>query len=112
VATGITFLVGLFMLYRLHGRRPDPLVTAWSRFCAKLGRLGVTRHPSEGPVTFSRRAAAARPDLREGIERICELYVRLRYGAEATEAEKKTLLQTVAAFPTRDAAIRGAAAQR
>ena len=27
VATGITFLVGLFMPYRLHGRRPDPLQT-------------------------------------------------------------------------------------
>ena len=104
VATGITLLVGLFMLYRLHGQRPDPLVTAWSRFCAKLSRMGVTRHPSEGPITFSRRAVAARPELREGIEHISELYVRLRYSVEATEAEKKELLKTVAAFPSRDAA--------
>jgi hypothetical protein len=82
-AVVITLVVGALMLWRLRAQRPDPLVAAYGRFCAKLARRGLARRPSEGPVAFSRRAGAARPDLRERIDVISEMYIRLRYGPTA-----------------------------
>jgi transglutaminase-like putative cysteine protease len=97
-ALAITLAVGLLMLRRLRVRRPDPLAAAYARFCAKLARRGLVRHPSEGPVAFARRAAAARPDLQPGIAAISELYVRLRYGAHASTGEASVLQEKVKTF--------------
>ncbi len=99
LATAITFAVGLLMLYRLRAQQPDPLVRAYARFCAKLARHGVTRHPSEGPVAFSRRAGAMLPALRDPIEQISADYVRLRYGSTSTDAGAKDLITKIRAFP-------------
>jgi hypothetical protein len=40
------------------------------------------RHPSEGPVDFARRVAAARPDLVPLTDSVTALYVAQRYAAE------------------------------
>ena len=101
LATGITLVIGGLMLYKLRTQRPDPLVRAYARFCAKLSRHGVTRHPSEGPLAFSRRASAMQPHLRELIEQISGLYMQLRYGpaASAPAPDTAMLLEKVRAFP-------------
>ena len=99
VAIAITLIVGLFMLRRLHAQRPDPLVAAYARFCAKLRRHGVARHPSEGPGAFSRRAVAAHPKYRDLIENISARYIRLRYGSAADPEETEEFLRSVKAFP-------------
>ncbi len=100
LATAVTLVIGLIMLYRVRAQRPDPLVHAYNRFCAKLARHGVTRHPSEGPVAFSRRAGATRPDLRDLIETISAFYVQLRYGSSASATGAKELMAKVNAFPS------------
>ena len=99
LATAITLAVGLLMLVRLRAQRPDPLVRAYARFCAKLARHGVTRHPSEGPVAFSRRAGTMLPAMREAIEQISAYYVELRYGPTATDAGVKDLMTRIRALP-------------
>lgn len=100
LALGVTATVAAVVLYRLRARRPDPLVVAYARFCAKLARHGVRRHPSEGPRAFAARAAAALPAWREHIDAISTLYVRLRYGAAAaTTAEQRALREAVRALP-------------
>jgi len=99
LATAITLAVGLLMLVRLRAQRPDPLVRAYARFCAKLARHGVTRHPSEGPVAFSRRAGTMLPAMREAIEQISAYYVGLRYGPTATDAGVKDLMTRIRALP-------------
>jgi hypothetical protein len=98
LATAITFVVAAFMLWRLHARKPDPLVAAYGQFCKKLAARGITRHPSEGPQAFSRRAAAAHPELSEHIEAIVALYVKLRYGNVVEPDETRLLREKVKAF--------------
>ncbi|MEK7877490.1 MAG: DUF3488 and transglutaminase-like domain-containing protein, partial [Pseudomonadota bacterium] len=81
VATGaITLVLALLMLHKLRASRPDSVTAAYSRFCERLARRGVARHPSEGPDAFRKRAAAARPELASSIGTISEIYIRLRYG--------------------------------
>ena len=94
----VTGAVAALMLMRLRARRPDPLVAAYARFCAKLARRGVVRHPSEGPVAFAHRAAAALPELGARIEAISALYVRLRYGPAGAPSEVAVLKEAVRAL--------------
>jgi hypothetical protein len=99
VTTGaITLVLALLMLRKLRTQRPDPVTAAYTRFCRRLARRGVVRHPSEGPQTFARRAAAARPDLAGAIVAISELYIRLRYGGDAHAREISDFRRAVNAF--------------
>ena len=58
----------------------DPLQKVYVRFCRRLAARGLERHPSEGPMAFGARIAAARPDLRQPVQSFLSLYLPLRYG--------------------------------
>ena len=78
-------LCGLLLLaltaWTLHKRiRLDPTQRAWNRLSRKLGRIGLARHPWEGPADYAQRVAQARPELAQSIQTIAGLYVDLRYG--------------------------------
>jgi len=75
--------------------RPDPVQRAWDRFCRKLGARGVERAACEGPRDFSERAARSLPRARASIGRIGELYLALRYGADAPPAKIDELRRLV-----------------
>jgi transglutaminase-like putative cysteine protease len=75
-----------FWLRRTGKRSRDPVVAAWGRFCRALAADGVPRAPGEGPRTFTERAAAALPARAEEIRSVGALYIRERYGRDATEA--------------------------
>ncbi len=60
----------------------DPTARVYRRFCAKLARAGVARRAYEGPLDFAARAVFARPQLREPVERITDMYVALRYAGK------------------------------
>ena len=99
IATGaITLVLAALMLQKLRASRPDPVTAAYLRFCERLARCGVKRHPSEGPDAFRKRAAAARPELAPSIGAISELYIRLRYGKAAPDTNALQLKREVAAF--------------
>ena len=98
VTAAVTLVIAALMLYRLRALRPDPAVAAYARFCAQLARCGVNRHASEGPTAFSRRAAAAHPELAMGIAAISDLYVRLRYGRQSGANDVAELQRAIAAF--------------
>ncbi len=57
----------------------DPVKALYQRFCNKLARVGIRRHPYEGPVSFAARAYALRGDLAPRIKAITDVYVDLRY---------------------------------
>ena len=97
----ITLVLTLLMLRKLRAQRPDPVAAAYTRFCLRLARRGITRHPSEGPDAFRKRAAAAYPELAPLIGSISDLYIRLRYGPAAQPGEIDTLLRAVAGFRAR-----------
>ena len=99
IATGIiTLLLAVLMLRKLHAARPDPVTAAYARFCRKLARRGVARHPSEGPDAFCKRASAARPELARPIDVISKLYIRLRYGNDVQIADALQLRREVESF--------------
>jgi transglutaminase-like putative cysteine protease len=74
-----TSVMGLLALRGLRRARQDPAVRTWARLCRKLERAGFRRAPSEGPNAYTRRVAAARPELAESLKAIAAAYVRLRY---------------------------------
>ncbi len=98
VAGVITLALAVLMLRRLRAMMPDPVAAAYARFCRKLARRGVARHPSEGPDAFRKRASAARPDLAQAIASISEIYIRLRYGSAAPPADALRLRREVKIF--------------
>lgn len=84
----VALLLGV-VAARMLIRRPrlhDPVRAAYDRFCARLARAGVVRAPSEGPIDFAQRAAAARADLAERITHITQIYVAERYGRGSGDA--------------------------
>lgn len=62
------------------GAPSEPAVVLYRRYCRTLGRRGVPRLPHEGPRTYARRVAAARPAWAQGAQRVTEAYEALRYG--------------------------------
>jgi len=80
IAIGLLLLLfAAFLFY--PKRRHDPVQLAYRRFCKKLTRLGLARAPHEGPLDFARRVIRARPDLKEQVQAVTGIYVRLRYDA-------------------------------
>jgi transglutaminase-like putative cysteine protease len=94
----ITLGLALLMLRKRHMARVDPVTTAYSRFCARLARRGIERHPSEGPEAFRQRALAARPELANAIDTISTLYIRLRYGNSGNPHDLLELKRSVKLF--------------
>lgn len=66
-------------------RRGDTLDRSWEKLCAILRRRGIVRGVHEGPLDYTRRAAAARPEWASELEQIGGLYARLRYGPPAAQ---------------------------
>lgn len=92
-------MLGLFAL-RMFRRpvRRDPTVSAYQTFCAKLGRRGLLRRASEGPLDFAQRVKQQRPELASEIEHIVTLYSTLRYGCHYSAAAISRLRHAVRAF--------------
>jgi transglutaminase-like putative cysteine protease len=61
----------------------DPGQRIYLRFCQKLARCGLSRHPSEAPLNYASRIITARPDLALPIQQIIELYVQNRYRSQS-----------------------------
>ena len=79
----IVFIVTIAGLMQLRARtRSEPVQRLYGRFCAKAARIGVTRHPCEGPVDFSRRLIEVLPEESTRVVTISKCYVALRYGSE------------------------------
>ena len=99
---GASFLVVLvllaFLLRSIRARVRDPVKIAYVRFCEKLGRGGLPRHPAEGPVDYARRLAHARPELEPAVAAITRLYVALRYGTETSATALREFEQRVSRF--------------
>ena len=99
IAAGTIILVlALLLLHHLRALRPDPVAAAYARFCRRLADRGVTRHPSEGPAAFGKRACAAHPEIAPAIDAISDLYIRLRYCSQAPPGALADLQRAVANF--------------
>lgn len=65
----------------------DPVLRAWRRLSRKLARYGLAQRPEEGPLDYARRVSLARPPLAAELQHIAALYIGLRYGNVAANAD-------------------------
>jgi transglutaminase-like putative cysteine protease len=93
---GVLGITALWLFGRL--RRRDSVQRAWIAFCAKLGRAGYARHPSEGPLAYGARASGGLPERAELIADITRLYAELRYGRTRREEDASRLRSLVRSF--------------
>lgn len=100
VCAGLAVLLGaIFALrdLRSSGRR-DAVRAAYERFCGKLARHGLSRHPAEGPLVFARRATQRHPQAAPLIDDITRRYVTLRYGRGASADAIRELQRRISKF--------------
>jgi len=92
--TGVGLVVmGLQALNRRAAT--DPVTLAYRRFCAKLARAGLVRAGYEGPLAFTGRVAASRPELAARVRLIGRLYASLRYGPRQEQEAVRRLQRLV-----------------
>lgn len=81
--------------------RPDPVRREWDRMGRRLGRLGLSPRPDEGPRDYAARVAAARPELAAAMDDLAERYVALRYGGGDTRRGRAAFRRAVRRFRPR-----------
>ena len=67
------------LMLRTRIRAFDPALAAWRELSARLGRVGLARHPAEAPRAYANRVATARADLGSEVSAITRLYLQQRY---------------------------------
>ncbi|MCF7982879.1 MAG: DUF3488 and transglutaminase-like domain-containing protein [Thiohalocapsa sp.] len=82
-------------------RTADPVQRAYELFSRRLSALGLGRRAAEGPLDYSNRIVAQRPDLAPHVEAIVRLYLRLRYAGEQDGGEQIRLQRLVDQFRPR-----------
>lgn len=87
VGGGCVLVFALLLLWDRPRQRLNPLDKAYLKFCRKLEKQGITRKPQEGPTDFAKRVSLALPAIADQVNKITELYVRLKYGAASQNSE-------------------------
>lgn len=99
VFAGLAVLAGALFAFRdLRRARKDAVRAAYERFCRKLARRGLPRHPAEGPLVYARRAAQWKPEAAPAIDTITKRYVALRYGNQTTAEDLLEFERSVSRF--------------
>ncbi|WP_374086839.1 DUF3488 and DUF4129 domain-containing transglutaminase family protein [Methylomicrobium lacus] len=93
----MTLLLTASMLLQKR-RQTDPTLLIYARFCAKLARKGLIKGSGEGAKDFAERAKTQLPQHASEIERITEVFIRMRYGKQAAPSDIKQLKRWVASF--------------
>ena len=105
LVTLCSILLLAFSVWAMHQRRyEDSALRAWNLLSRKLGRLGLSRQPWEGPQHYANRVCANLPETAavqvEEIRAITALYIRLRYApADAASTQRlREMKQRIAHF--------------
>ncbi len=69
----------LFWWFQSKKQKPDPVHHAYSIYCQRLGKLGLTKRPDQGPIDFAKSCGKKRVDLQAEIMAITDCYVQLRF---------------------------------
>ncbi len=95
----ILLFIALWLLRNTGKKAASPGIRAYSQFCRKLKRLGITRETGETPMQYSRRVVALRPDLKNEVQRIAGLFEQVTYREETLHL--KALVAAVKKFSPR-----------
>ncbi len=76
-------MLGLITWWRR--RNSDRGRVLWDALCRRLAHAGMPRHPHEGPLAYTARAAMRWPELAVAFHVIGDSYATLRYGPPAPD---------------------------
>jgi transglutaminase-like putative cysteine protease len=95
----ISFTVLLILLIFHKHRKPSaPVLLIYSKFRSKIAKKGLILANGEGAKDFATRCKQNLPQLATRIDTITMLYLKIRYGKSASEADIKQLKVLVASF--------------
>lgn len=77
VLIGAITLVFAWLMLRHKTTAEDPAVKLYRRFCQKIPDIKI--EPSETPYAFARRCKQKHPQQAQAINRITELFIKIRY---------------------------------
>ncbi len=97
VIASITAVLGWFLLYQ-KPKSADKVLLIYNRFCKKLAGHGLVRSTGEGVKDFAERVKTKLPEQAEDIDRITEVFIKLRYGRAATGEDLQQLKRLVGLF--------------
>ncbi|MGZ4996906.1 MAG: transglutaminase TgpA family protein [Methylobacter sp.] len=97
VIAAITAVFCWFLLYQ-KPKAADKVVLIYNRFCKKLVKHGLSRGAGEGVKDFAERVKLKLPGQTEEIDQITALFIKLRYGREATLEDLQQLKARVGLF--------------
>ncbi|WP_022664647.1 transglutaminase TgpA family protein [Desulfospira joergensenii] len=103
--TGLVLVLFFLFLRRIHGSSfssRDPVKKAYLEFCRRLARAGLPpKAQGQGAVDYASRICRERPDLKFEVERISDLYVRIRFHRNSPEELKFVLKKRIKEFKPR-----------
>jgi len=70
----------------------------YNQFCKKVVKRGLLRGRSEGAKDFANRVKLKLPEQATAIDQITDLFIKLRYGKNATLDDLKSFNTMVARF--------------
>lgn len=93
-------IIGAYVWFTLRPprRKLAPAEKYYIRFCDKLARAGLPRKPDQGPLNYMGHILTNRPDLKNEITAITDLYVKLRYREKASADELSAFVANVRDF--------------
>ncbi|HEC28325.1 MAG TPA: DUF3488 domain-containing protein [Gammaproteobacteria bacterium] len=76
-----SMLLLIALWVNMSNRRPrkDPTCRLYLKFCQKLGRIGFRQMAHEGPIDYATRVTGKRLDLKDEVDLITHIYIKLRY---------------------------------
>ena len=93
----ITALLSWLLLYQKQ-KTTDQVLRIYNRFCKKLVKHALLRGSSEGAKDFANRVKLKLPEQATNIDQITDLFIKLRYGKNATLNDLKSFNTLVARF--------------
>jgi len=95
---GVITAVLSWLLLHQKQKATDRVLRIYNRFCRKLATYGLSRGIAEGERDFAERAKAKLPEHAIDIDRITDVFIKLRYGKESTPEDFKQFAQRVNLF--------------
>jgi len=96
----ISLFAGLIFagFFRKSTTGKDVIQQTYYKFCLKLGRIGFSRRPGQGPLDYATLASSSRKDLQKQIHDITRLYLLLRYSKAGNRMDLKRFRLLVKKF--------------
>lgn len=76
---GIITLLAIQLLKKQAQPNKHPIAITYALFCDKMSRIGIPKHPYEGPIEYQNRICSTRVDLCREVKKIINSYVKVYY---------------------------------